>query len=153
MLYRTKGTTVATAATADHAIAAIWNPHSTKRIKLVEFSIFAITAPAASAGFYFRRITARGTPGSTVTPGLEGSDQRDLIPPSGWLLDLAAYSAQPTLATAPGIGPSFVFAAVAASGIVLPMRSIEIPPGTGLAAVNRAAIAVVACDVGIIVED
>lgn len=152
MLHSVRGLTAATAATADHAIAAIWNPDSAKRIKVLEFSIFAAAAPGAGSGFYLRRLSARGTAGSTVTLVQAHSLENDEAANSAFVLDLATYSVQPTL-VAGAIGPGFVFAAVAASGILVPLRGITVPPGAGIALVNRAAIAVPACEVSFVVED
>lgn len=151
-LFSVGGLTVATAATDAHAICAIWNPDAAKRIWLHEVSCFAAAAPGAGAGFEIRRITARGTAGSTVTPDADNAHEDGDVPASGFLLDLATYSAQPTTATPP-LSPGFVFAAVAASGIILPLRRIAIPAGTGIALVNRAAIVVPACEVGFVVEE
>lgn len=153
--YSVRGITVATAATADHAIASIWNPSSTKRIELIEFGYFALTAPAASSGFYLRRITARGTAGSTATPGVPNSFQNDAAPDSGFLLDLAAFSVQPTLAAAPGMGPAFPLSVVAASGLLYPVGGgfLTIPPGTGIALCNRAAVITPAGEVYAVVDD
>lgn len=156
-IYRPTGTTGATAATDAHAVAEIWNPSGTKRIRVIEFSIVAAAAPGAGSGILFRRTSARGTAGSTVTPTAEHSDERDAAPDSGFLLDLATFSAQPTL-IAGDLHPAWVLAAVAASGIVYSFanaisRGIVVPPGTGLAVVNRAAIVVPASEVGFVVED
>lgn len=140
-LYRVSGTTAATAATDQHAIAAIWNPHSTKRLWVKEIAVVAFAAPGAGAGFLVRRITVRGTAGSTVTVGAVNScENPGTVPLTGSLLDLAAYSGQPTITT--GELDGWVFAAVTASGIIRPYpEGIEVGPGTGLAIVNRAAIA------------
>lgn len=151
--YNVRGLTVATAATLDHAICAVWNPHATRRIALLEYGIFATAAPGTGAACYLRRITARGTAGSTATPGIVNSAEADAIPPSGFLLDLAAYTVQPTLAAAPGMGPGFVFGAVAGSGIISPMRPIYIPAGQGIALLNGAAIIVPASHVHAVVDD
>ena len=150
-LFSVGGLTVATAATDAHAICAIWNPDGAKRIWLHEVSVFAAAAPGAGSGFEIRRITARGTAGSTVTPDADNAHEDGDVPASGFLLDLATYSGQPTTATPAMQG--FVFAAVAASGVILPLRRIAIPPGTGIALVNRAAIIVPACEVGFVVEE
>ncbi len=152
-IYYVNGTTAATAATNQHAILQVWNPSTTRTIELLEVSLVATTAPGAGAGFLTRRSTARGTAGSTVTPTAEHHARREAVPDSGFLLDLAAFSAQPTLA-AGDLAPAWVYAAVAASGIVYPLpRGIEIPPGTGLCLVNRAAIAFPISEVGIIVSE
>lgn len=152
MIYSVRGLTVATAATADHAIASIWNPDAGKRIRVLEIAAFAAAAPGAGSGFYLRRISARGTAGSTVTLVAGHSVENDKAPSSAFVLDLATFSVQPTL-VAGAIGPGCVFAAVAASGILVPLRGITIPPGQGLALVNRAAIVVPACEVSFVVEE
>lgn len=143
----TRGRTAATAATADHAICALWNPSSAYRLTVWEFRYVAASAPGAGSGFYTRRISARGTAGSTQTPVIGNDLEYALAPASGALLDLAAYTGQPTLVTSPGLD-GWVMAAVAAAGVILPYpRGIVIPPGTGLAICNNAAIAVPAGDV------
>ncbi len=150
--YSVNGLSVATAVTDAHAICAVWNPHATKRIKARQVAAFAVAAPGAGSGFELRRISARGTAGSTVTPTIVNSHIRDIAPPSGFLLDLAAYTVQPTL-EAIALGVGFVFAAVAASGAVLPLDDIEILPGAGLAMINRAGIIVPACEISWVIED
>ncbi len=150
--FSVNGLTVATAVTDAHAISAIWNPHATKRISARMLAAFAAAAPGAGAGFELRRITARGTAGSTVTPAIAQAHDRGAAPVSGFLLDLAAYTVQPTL-EAVALGLGFVFAAVAASGIVMPLDDIEIGPGAGLAMVNRAGIIVPALEVTWVIEE
>jgi hypothetical protein len=141
-MYTVRGRTAATAATADHAIAALWNPHTTQRIKVVSFAIFK-QGGAGTAGdaIRLRRITARGTAGSTVTPGIAQHSTRGIAPPSGAVLDLAAYTTQPTLDTV-DLGIGWVAPAVQGAGLVYPIPGgIEIPPGAGLAIIQVAATA------------
>jgi hypothetical protein len=154
-IVRANGITVATAATDAHAVFGVWNPSGTKRIRLIEFGICAIAAPGAASGFEFRRCSARGTPGTTVTPGVENSDDRDATPDSGWLLDLATYSVQPTLLANSPLPPAWILAAVIGSGIIYPYAGpgITIPPGTGIVCVTRAAIAVPACEISVAVGE
>jgi len=152
--YRVSGTTAATAATDQHAIAAIWNPHATKSIIVRELALVAFAAPGAGAGFLVRRISARGTAGSTVTPGAVNETDEDpgTVPQSGYLLDLAAYSVQPTIIA--GDLDAWVFAAVAASGIIKPYpEGIWVGAGRGLALVNRAAIAFPTSEVSFLTEE
>lgn len=134
-MYSVRGRNAATAATADHVVWTFWNPHATQRIKVISFSMFAQgAAPAAGWSGRIIRTTTRGTAGSTVTPGIANHSTRGIAPPSGVLLDLAAFSVQPTLdaTTTPHFG--FTFAAVQASGIVYPIPGgIEIGPGAGIA--------------------
>jgi len=144
--YSVRGRTVATAATQDHGVATLWNPHATTRLVVYEVGLCATAAPAAAASFYLRRASARGTAGSTVTPGIQHNFARGIAPPSGALLDLATYTGQPTFETGGFMG--WVLAAVAASGIIVPIpRGIEVPPGAGLSIVTAAAVAVPASEV------
>lgn len=152
--YSVRGLTGATVGTADHAIFAVWNPSTTKRIELLEIGVFTVTAGTAGCGFYRRRITARGTAGSTATPSLENALERDAAPDSGFLLDLAAYSVQPTLAAAPGMGPSVAMPNSIGAGIIIPFaQDLIIPPGTGIAFLNRAAVIFPASEVWVRVSD
>lgn len=151
-LYSVRGFTAATAATADHAIFSVWNPDSLKRITLVEMGLFKAGAGAANDSLYVCRITTRGTAGSTVTPDADNAWQGDDVPASGFLLDLAAFSAQPTKASPNLFG--WVASAVAASGFIWPTpRGIAIPAGTGIAIVQRAATAWPTSEVYAVVEE
>ena len=137
-IYSARGVTAATAATADHTVFGLWNPDSLKRITLLEIGLFKTTGGTAGDSIYLGRTTARGTAGSTVTPDADNAWTGDDIPSSGALLDLAAYSVQPTKAT-PNLW-GWVAAAVAASGVIWPCaRGIAIPPGTGVAINQRVA--------------
>ena len=149
MAFRVSGRSGATAATDAHALFAIWNPHSTARLRVLDSHINATVAPGAGAGLELRRITARGTAGSTITPTIENDDARAVAPPSGALLDLAVYSVQPTVVAAAGALFSWTYAAVAASGLIVPFGTgIEVPPGTGLAWLNTSAIIFPISEVG-----
>lgn len=151
--YTVKVAPAATAATISHAILSIWNPSSTRTIQLTGISCVVPAAPAAGAGFEARRATARGTAGSTITPTAEHHNRRDAAPDSAFVVDLAAFTVQPTLATG-ALGLHWVFAAVAASGLILPLaRPIEIPPGTGLVMTNVAAVIMATANWGIEVEE
>jgi len=138
-MYTVRGKTVATAATADHAIAELWNPHSTQRIKVIQLAVFKSAAGAAGDSFRLRRTSARGTAGSTVTPVQANHSTNGVAPVSGALLDLAAFTVQPTL-VAGELGPDWIAAAFAAAGLTYAIPGgIEIPPGAGLAIVQAAA--------------
>ena len=133
-MYSARGRNAATAATADHVVWQMWNPHATQRVRLVSFSMFAQgAAPAAGWSGRLRRSTSTGTAGSTVTPDIDNHSIRGAAPPSGVLLYLAAFTVQPAL-DASELGLGFTFAAVQGSGIVYPIPGgIEIPPGAGIA--------------------
>ena len=151
-IYMVRGVTAATVGTIDLASFSVWNPSATKRIELVEVGIFVTTAPVATAGLHMRRTTARGVAATTATPTLENSQQRDAAPDSGFVLDLAAFTTAPTLAAVPSM-IGFVPAASVGAGIVLPLREIIIPPGTGMAFLNRAAAIFPVSEVYVVVAD
>ena len=138
--YSVEGRTAsAMAATGGHAIAALWNPSSTERIKLIEF---ALVKPNITNSLRWRiiPITARGTPASTVTPDEDNDWEGAKVPPSGALFDIGPYSVQPTVAgsglqstiisgtTTPGAGFSF--------RVDDPSQPIWIPPGCGIAMIQ-----------------
>lgn len=153
-VYYVRGFTAATAATANHVIAELWNPGTVagRRIEVYEVAVFKAGAGVANDSIYLERTTARGTAGSTVTPDADNAGQADSTPPSGALLDLAAFTVQPTLAT-PGMY-GWVAPAVAGAGIILPLpRGVVIPAGTGLAVVQRAATAWPTSEVTFVFED
>lgn len=128
MSYRVAGRTAATAA-VNNAVCTLWNPSTAFRIHVIEFGVFITTAGTAAQTIIVQRATARGTAGSTVTPDIDNDSDRLLVPPSGALLDLAAYSAQPTFDASELF--RFPLANVAGSGVVIPF-DVDIPPGTGL---------------------
>lgn len=100
MRYRFNGKTAATAATIDHAIAEIWNPSTSKRIKIVTLYVVKQAVGAADEPV-LRRSSAKGTSGSTVTPGSAQELEQAAAPPSGVTLELAAFTVQPTLIAGP----------------------------------------------------
>lgn len=136
--YSVRGFTATTAATADHTIAELWNPDASKRIKVLEIGLFKGGAGTAGDSIYICRTTAKGTAGSTVTPDADNAWDASKTPQSACTLELAAFSSQPTKASPNMFG--WVAAAVSASGFIWPTpRGLEIPFGTGLAIVQRAA--------------
>src|SRR6266542_6986339 len=140
-MYSVRGRSAATALTADHAICGLWNPHATQRIKVVSFAAFKQGGAGATGdAFRLRRTTARGTAGSTVTPTIANHDKRAVAPSSGVLLDLAAYSVQPTLDGTVDLGLGWTAPGVAGAGIVIPFPGgIEIGPGAGIVVIQVAA--------------
>lgn len=152
--YYVRGFTAATAATANHCICEIWNPGTVtgRRITCVEGAVFKAGAGAANDSCYWIRTTAKGTPGSTITPTAVNAGENDSAPPSGFTLELAAFTVQPTLAAIGMVG--WVAPAVAGAGIWIPFpRGIVIPSGSGLALVQRAATAWPTSEVSVVVED
>lgn len=137
--YTASGITAATAATADHVIAALWNPASNRRLTVVGARCSKSAVGAADIP-RLARITTQGTVGSTITPTIVNHHERDLAPPSGALLNLAAFSVQPTIE--PLRLHSFYVPASIGAGLMWAFEGeIEIPAGNGLAFVTGSALA------------
>jgi hypothetical protein len=150
--YYVRGFTAATAATANHVIACLHNPSGSRRITVVEFGIFKAGAGTANDTGYLCRTTTAGTAGSTVTPDADNAEAGDAAPDSGALLNLAAFTVQPTLAS-PGMY-GWAAPAVAGAGVIIPLpRGITLAPGTGLAFVQRAATAWPTSEVNFVFTD
>jgi hypothetical protein len=81
-------------------VAVLWNPATSTRSLYIVSSIVSTSEAAGGAVFTtMRRVSSRGTPGSTVTPDADNAFDRSAAPPSGALLDLATYSVTPTTPT------------------------------------------------------
>ena len=127
--YAVAGRSDTTAATANHCIGSLWNPHATMDIFVIQVTWSQLSGLRANAC----RISTKGTPGSTITPGIDNDFERLIAPISGAVLDLAAFSVQPTRA-APEV---WEFLPTAASTtplheIYLGDDGIRVPAGTGL---------------------
>lgn len=147
-----RGRSAATAATADHTCAALWNPHASRAITVYEIGLVVAAAPVAGCTVAIRRISTRGTPGSTMTSTIASDTSYGVAPPSGAVLDLATYTVQPTV-DGPGLW-GWVLPAVTASGFIQPLpRGVTIRPGQGLAVVTGQAIAIPAAEVYVVWED
>lgn len=127
-----------TAAT-DQVLAALWNPHASRRIRVVEASLFWPDFDVAGAGMYISRTTTRGTPGSTVTPDADNADDGATSPPSGALLDLSVFTVQPTLATPPVAIGGPVHTGNGSGFLAEFPRGFWLPPSQGIAIVWRTA--------------
>lgn len=151
-VYMARGRTAASAATIDHGVAALWNPHATARLTIHQIWICVTAAPGAGSGVALRRLSARGTAGSTVTPAAVNDIEGAIAPVSGALIDLATYSVQPTLVT--GVLAAWTFGAVSGAGMIMDFpRGVEVPAGAGVGLVNAAAVAVPATDVTFVWTD
>jgi hypothetical protein len=144
-LYSVGGRIGGTTGAGDEAVGcALWNPHSTVRMKVVEIAYSKTAATVDNPAI--QQSSTRGTQTVTVTPDIDNSWERDLSPPSGALLDLD-YSADPTLQgphlkvwnLPAAIGSGFIFS--------FPAPGIIIPPGTGLAITTHVAVALQIADV------
>jgi hypothetical protein len=141
------GRSAATAATANHAGAVLWNASSTRTLHVTQISWAKTVATADNIGIV--RASARGTAGSTVTPAQQNDYTYDAAPPSGALLDLAAYSVQPTLISSTAYLWRFHLPAAVGAGFLLPFPDpISVPPGQGLVILTPPATVLQPADVG-----
>ena len=143
--YAVAGRTVATAATANHVAAQLWNPHGSKSIYVREIWVFSTTAGVSNIQII--RSSARGaTPTATATPDADNAFDRRAVPPSAAVLELATFGTQPTLA-GPQMGQVNLAAQIGA-GIIIPFpQPIEVPFGTGLCVSTPVAVILPASDV------
>lgn len=134
MDYSVHGLTGAvSAAGSPLTVCQLWNPSSTRRIRLLGVSVFWRDFDIAGVSFYLQRTTARGTPGSTVTPDGDNSSGDTSPPPSGALLDLCTFTVNPTLAT-PELMALGTMHTASGGGFDQPItRGIIVPAGTGIA--------------------
>ena len=140
-VYSVRGFSAASASGAGEPIAAVWNPDSTNRIKLVEFGFYK--TGQTFTRYRLARITTRGTPGVTATPDGNNAWANDgEIPPSGTVLDMALYTVNPTVGSSlwsdahtggsGGGGTGYVWTFDAGGGLT-------INPGTGVCMLALAA--------------
>lgn len=125
---------------ADETWAELWNPHASRRIRVVECGLFLMDfAGLGQPYWYLARSTTKGTAASTVTPDADNSAEGDVTPPSGATLELAEFSAQPTLATPPLYSfPASLLTPSNGGGFIIPMpRGFWLPPSQGLCIVYK----------------
>lgn len=138
--YSVANRTGTTAATENHAILNIWNPATTKVVRLVE--IEWIKTAAVADNFALIKTSTAGTPAATITPTASSDWSIDpQAPASGLLCHLGPFSAQPSLVGAnhlrrtnlPGsIGVGFLW--------LFDKTPLDIGPGAGVAVIVPANI-------------
>lgn len=136
-MHAVTGRNAASSSIINHAAFGLWNPHSSLLIKVLEIILTTNDFGGSKWSGAFRRTTERGTPGSTVTPDISNSSRRGAAPASGLLLDLAAYSVQPTLES--DDWGSVIIASGSNRGGVHRFRfgtGLYIPPGAGMALIS-----------------
>lgn len=120
--YSVSGRTASSSSTGIDAIAQLWNPSTTRVLRFQECQLcVAANLPITINPLYLVATSVRGTAGSTVTPDVDNAWDADDAPASGALLDLAAFSVQPTfgasrksvvmggVAVVPSSGQTFTF--------------------------------------------
>ena len=140
------GRSAATAATANHVGAALWNPATARSLWVTQIGWSKTVATADQVGIV--RISARGTAGSSITSGIQSDAEGAVAPRSGAILDLAAYSVQPTLVSATVYQFRWSLPASIGSGFLLPLPDVwEVPAGQGLALLTPPATVLQPADV------
>ena len=139
--YGASGPTAATAATADNAVAQIWNPSTTKRLFVKEIHVFKTTAGAADIP-NLRRTSARGTITTAYTPDITNDFEHGLAPESVCTIDLN-FSVQPTfLGTAARGNVGALLPAAIGAGIMWVFeRPMQVKSGQGLCVCTGSALA------------
>jgi hypothetical protein len=127
------GTSIATAATANHCAAQIWNPSSTISIFVNALAWFHTVATADFAAVGVS--TARGaTPNNTATPDADNDFAQEGVPQTAWVLEMGTFGTQPTIATPRLSG--FPQGAAIGAGLILPFgeqsNGFRIKPGNGM---------------------
>lgn len=140
------GRGLATAATANHVLAQLWNPDATRSLWVVEIHIQKTAATVDNHSI--QRSTGRGaTPTSTVTPDLDNDFEREITPDTGAVLELATFGTQPTLATPPAYQGNLPAAIGAATQYVFAGQGLKVPFGTGLCIATPVAVVAQVADV------
>lgn len=149
--YVVGGRTNATAATANHVAAQLWNPSTTMPIYVKQ--IWCVTTAATAANIGINRSTARGaTPTATVTPDIDNDIENYVAPTSASVLELATFGTQPTLAT-PAMHRWNIAGVVGAGMIFAFDPYVKVGPGNGICLYTPIAAVFPACDVTFIWEE
>lgn len=139
----------ATDAAANAIIAQLWNPSSTRTIKVVRCYI-SKTAIGGNEDLAPVRTSARGaTPGSTITPGIAQHFRRAVAPPSGAVIETSNFATEPTI-DGVAIAERVLSINLAAWTMVWQFpEPLAVLPGAGLAIAElTTALAVPISDVG-----
>ena len=139
------GRTAATAATANVAGCALWNPHASIRLRVYE--IWWCKTVATVDNLALVRISARGTATSSITAVQANETDYAGAPTSGAILDVT-YSAQPTIISSTAPLMRWNLPAAVGSGAIWSFpEEIEIPAGQGLAIITPPAVILQPADV------
>jgi hypothetical protein len=132
----------ATPATANACHGVLWNSHATMDIYVRQITTARLTTVGSEAN-YAQRVSARGTPaGGAFVADIDNDFERLAAPISGTLLDVAAYSVEPTrsgsawfrlMTSQPLVGPT--------QELYFDGDGLRIPASTGLGVFQVAATA------------
>ena len=100
-VYSVRAFTGTFTAASPRPIAYLWNQDASQRIQLIEFGIYLAGVIGGGTGSYALNYTStKGTPVSTVTPDADNCWDGHDAPPSGAVLDIGQYTADPTVVDA-----------------------------------------------------
>lgn len=135
-IYSVRGFTGATSGFAGEPVFALWNPDAAQRLKVHEIGFYK--GGLVGERFILQRTTARGTGGSTVTPGATNAWDVEDGPPAGAVLDLGVFASNPTFGTPAVHGVNLgIGTGSGGTGMVWTFpRPFWIKPGSGLACVS-----------------
>lgn len=142
-------TNAATDAAANAIVGQIWNPSTTRTIKVVR-AVIVKTLAGGNEDLAPVRTSARGaTPGSTITPGIAQHFRRAVAPPSGAVIETSNFGTEPTIdGVAIGERPLAINLAAWVMVWQFP-EPIAVLPGAGLAIAElTTALAVPICNIG-----
>lgn len=161
-VYYVTGQGIPNTTTANDVAVNVWNPHATRRIRLLEFALYLGDFDAtANWHAFFNRTSARGTPVATLTPNTANDRDNASSPPSGFVVDVGFTAGGSPAKTGGGIAmaelkPTSSATDVGAGFQTTFAHELWIPPGSGIglafpfASVSFAALA---GHVSVVVED
>lgn len=149
MEFSISGRSAATAATANHCAAQLWNPSTTRPLWVMEVSMFIRTA--AVGNLAIKHSSARGaTPATSVTAAATNDLDGETAPLTGAVAEFALFTTQPTLTG--NIVFGYNFPAAISAGFQRrfdnPARhGVKVAPGTGLCLYTPDAVILPAADI------
>lgn len=149
--YYISGRTGSTAATTNHAMCALWNPHASRIARVCE--IYIVSTAAVADRLALIPISTRGTSTGNATPASfnDGGTNRQ-APGTGAILDLS-YSAQPTVEGSTYLRMSNRPGTIGLENAWFFNEPYIISPGKGVAIVTPANLILNASDVTFVFEE
>lgn len=149
MEFNLAGRSAATAATANHCAAQLWNPHASRSVWVQAISLAIRTAGVGNMAI--KHSSARGaTPASSVTAAATNDLDGDTAPVSGSVAEFALFTTQPTLTG--NIIWTWNFPAAVGAGVIVPFANpnrhgIRVGPASGLCIYTPDAVIFPASDI------
>ena len=145
--YRMSLASAASAATLAVPFSHLWNPHTTKRLRVTEIHLANTTAVATNVGI-LRTSTIGTTPTTALaTAVIAQAHNKDIAAASGAQTNGGTYATAPVCDTNTAFLERAIIPATIGAGIFFTFpvdEAIEIPPGQGLALCAATAVATAA---------